>query len=285
MKPAAVPLPDLRPALVSAIARLGKPVSAKELRAKLTGPYKRDLEELARVLEDLAVARQVFVVAGRTRRYAHRDPEEIVGQSVIEALRGGPLTKTEITRRVKKAAPGLDGALPGVLKALVSQGAVREHPKANSKQPLRYGLDPPDPTPFLGKAVKEVQAALRKLAPHGVPLSSLYAALGRALGIERAPAPDPAHGDADDESAVLDALGDLSAREPPGALLSIRALRALRPMAKDRFDRAVLRLADAGRVVLHHHDYPMSLSPAERAELVQDPRGIHYIGIAPRRGP
>jgi hypothetical protein len=37
-------------------------------------------------------------------------------------------------------------------------------------------------------------------------------------------------------------------------------------------------------VSLHHHDYPSSLSPSERDELVLDTHGTHYVGIAPRGG-
>jgi hypothetical protein len=58
----------------------------------------------------------------------------------------------------------------------------------------------------------------------------------------------------------------------------------MQPLDKARFDRAVLRLSEAGKVVIHHHDFPASLPAAERAELVEDSRGTHYIGIAPRRG-
>jgi hypothetical protein len=122
---------------------------------------------------------------------------------------------------------------------------------------------------------------LGKLAPHGVELSSVYAALGRALGIEgAAPIED---GRRDDEGRVLSAVRELASREPPGTLLSVRAVRATVPIEKARFDRAALRLSEAGKIVLHHHDFPASLSPAERAELVEDSRGTHYIGVALRR--
>lgn len=86
-----------------------------------------------------------------------------------------------------------------------------------------------------------------------------------------------------DDAAVLSALHKLASREPSGSLLSVRALRAMQQrIPKPRFDAAVLRLASAGKVVIHHHDFPASLPEAERAELVQDEHNTHYIGIAPR---
>jgi hypothetical protein len=52
---------------------------------------------------------------------------------------------------------------------------------------------------------------------------------------------------------------------------------------KEHFDRLALELSREGIVTLHHHDFPASLSPSERTELVQDERGTHYVGIAIRR--
>lgn len=84
-----------------------------------------------------------------------------------------------------------------------------------------------------------------------------------------------------DESEVLTALRVLASREPSGALLSVRALRRLCSLTKTHFDMVVLRLSRAGRVVLHHHDFPASLPEADRAELIEDERGTYYIGIVP----
>ncbi|TKC94592.1 hypothetical protein [Polyangium fumosum] len=90
--------------------------------------------------------------------------------------------------------------------------------------------------------------------------------------------------DAGDDEAVLSALLKLASREPPGSLLSVRTLRTMQKLPAPRFDAAVLRLSGAGRVILHHHDFPTSLPEAERAKLVRDEHGTHYIGIAPRQG-
>ncbi|MDC3988700.1 hypothetical protein [Polyangium jinanense] len=91
------------------------------------------------------------------------------------------------------------------------------------------------------------------------------------------------NGSGDDE-AVLSALRKLASREPPGSLLSVRTLRTMQKLPAPRFDAAVLRLSRAGKVILHHHDFPTSLPEVERAMLVQDEHGTHYIGIAPRQG-
>jgi len=53
-------------------------------------------------------------------------------------------------------------------------------------------------------------------------------------------------------------------------------------LPKKDFDRAVLSLASQGKVALHHHDFPTSLSQAEREALVQDERGTYYVGVVPK---
>lgn len=268
---------DLRLALRDAVARLGKPASPAELRKALPKPYQRAVAELTRHLAELARDGGLFAVKdGKGFRYSDRDPASVLAPVIRSALREGPLSKKELEARIERASPGFDKIWPNVLAAEVARGAVREHPKAG-KQPLRYGLEPPDPTPFLAKAVKELQALAKKLAPHGVTPGAIHAALGRALGVERAREDGAA-----DEGAVLAALRELASREPPGALLSVRGLRALAPLDKARFDGAVLRLSRAGKVTLHHHDFPSSLPDAERAALIVDEHGVHYVGVAPR---
>jgi hypothetical protein len=54
-------------------------------------------------------------------------------------------------------------------------------------------------------------------------------------------------------------------------------------LEKQLFDRAVLELARQGRLSLHRHDFPSSLSPAERDELVTDGAGAYYVGMALRQ--
>ena len=71
-----------------------------------------------------------------------------------------------------------------------------------------------------------------------------------------------------------------------GALVSLRDLRRsmdFQNVDKSTFDQAVLRLADQGKVALHRHDFPVGLSPEDRAELVTDATGDFYVGIALRQ--
>lgn len=81
-------------------------------------------------------------------------------------------------------------------------------------------------------------------------------------------------------AAVLHALAQLERESPPGALLSVRELRARSDLSKQSFDRAALELAGQGRVSLHAHDHVGALTEAARCALIEDVRGVHYVGIA-----
>lgn len=269
---------ELRLAVHDAVVRLGAPTSPAELRKALPKLYQRPAAELTGVLDALAREGRLFAVkAGKASKYTDRDPASVLPPAIQAALRDGPLDKKQLAARVERAVPGFGGAFAEILVAQIARGAVREHPKAG-KTSARLGLDPPDPTPFLAKVVKDLKALTKQLAPSGVTPNAIYAALGRALGLERAT--DPVA----DETEVRVALRELSSREPPGALLSVRGLRALTSLDKPRFDGAVLRLARDGELTLHHHDFPASLPEVERAALVQDAHGVHYVGVALREG-
>lgn len=83
-----------------------------------------------------------------------------------------------------------------------------------------------------------------------------------------------------DECLLLAALEEADRRRP-GDLHLVRLVRVRAELPKARFDDAALRLSERREIVLHHHDYPGSLSPDKLAELIHDRRaGVYYVGIA-----
>lgn len=91
------------------------------------------------------------------------------------------------------------------------------------------------------------------------------------------------------EARVLAALDAVSKHETSireGAADGLRTVRTVRDfagMSKADFDNAALALASKEKVGLHYHDYPASLSAAQRADMIQDKAGTYYLGIARRR--
>jgi hypothetical protein len=97
---------------------------------------------------------------------------------------------------------------------------------------------------------------------------------------DEARAERPSCEDGSARAAVLDALSRLEQEGPRGALLSVRELRARTVLDKPSFDRAALELAGQGRVSLHAHDHAGALAELDRRALIEDVRGVHYVGIA-----
>lgn len=62
-------------------------------------------------------------------------------------------------------------------------------------------------------------------------------------------------------------------------LVSLTDVRRRASLPQAVFDAAVLELAAEDAIILHQHDHPAGLSPAERAQLVADERGNHFIGL------
>lgn len=79
-------------------------------------------------------------------------------------------------------------------------------------------------------------------------------------------------------NTFLDALRKVTGRSQ--GLISIRDVRKASGLPKAVFDAVALRLAAERAIVLHEHDFPLSLSAAQRAELVEDPRGRVFVGMA-----
>ena len=65
-----------------------------------------------------------------------------------------------------------------------------------------------------------------------------------------------------------------------GALVTFSRLRPQAKLSKQDFDDLLLSLARERLVILHRHDFPDSLSAADRQELVHDGEGTYFIGAA-----
>jgi hypothetical protein len=213
------------------------------------------------------------------------EPSDIES-AIRDALSGGPLSKTEIARRVKPLYRG--GKLDALLGRLVADQKIFAHRKASkrgvlSKAIAAYSLEPAPPPPaaaFLSGVAHGLRAAVNKARARGVSDAALLDELVAMLGLKaQAPAaPDTTM----DAEMTLRELRELSRQEPSGTLIPVRRLRGRSPLDKSRFDAAVLELARAEHVILHHHDLPERLGAEERQALVVDRHGTHYVGIALR---
>ena len=257
--------------------------------SKIKTSLKLPLEMVETALNELVDTGRLYLwQPGMTPYLCLLDPLKTALETILNALAAGPLTEKELVGLLRKRLPGYQ--VTHLKEHLSYSQQVYEYPKCG-KLKIKYGLEPPEPGPYLGKAVQDMTAVQRLLAPFGISLEAIHDALGRELGLEHETG-EPSRerskaeiGSHDAEPLLLKAITRL---QPPGqrrALVSIRELRRSVGLAKSVFDRVVLALALQGKVALHHHDFPSSLSPDERDELVRDEQGTYYVGIVPKETP
>ncbi len=280
---------ELESALCDVLERLGKPAQVTAVRAALPADLQAPPQELRRVLDVLVTRGKLFAVGtARARFYSETDPSEVAARVVVAAVRERARSKVELAKIVKAELPWL-GKIDPVIAQLLAAGKIFAHPQLRQGLPTKaiakYAREPAPSLPperFLDETVRALQKAVRKAEPHGISIRVLLDELRRRFERQIVGGVDAAASTASsaDVQRTFAALQALSAREPGAGLLSLRQLRASLDLEKSRFDSAVLALAQQGRVILHHHDFPGSLSEGERDKLVVDANGTHFVGIA-----
>ncbi|MEW6668709.1 MAG: hypothetical protein AB1512_26150 [Thermodesulfobacteriota bacterium] len=253
---------------------------------RIKGALGLPLELLQPALRDLVGAGRLYIwQPGKTPYYCLLDPEEVAHERILKALADGPLSEKDLAAWVKRSLPGYQ--VRHLRQHVSSIEQVLVHPKYG-KEKIRYGLKPPEPGPYLSRAVLEIVAVQRLLAPFHISLEAIYDALRRQLKIEqRGTTVERVAGEVERSSPAVEQLimEKIPRLQPLGqrrALVSIRELRRSLGLPKGEFDKAVFSLALRGRVALHQHDFPSSLGPAERDELLRDEQGTYYVGIVPK---
>jgi hypothetical protein len=280
--------------LLRSLDQATTPLTARQIRERLTGPYKFPLAELESLLEEHVTAGRVYHYPGLgsagKRRYWTRGSEQFIRESILRMLANRSLPLTDLLRRQRNSIKGLPGmnetALRRLIGQMVAEGALHEWPPLLGSRTARLGAMPPEPRLYLEDAVEKIARKLgvepAALAPS---LDEVRRNLSQSEEAEKtADGADLADGtDLDDK--VVERMLQVKLAATPGAPLPLRELwHSLRAEGcnKSTFDRIVLDLAANYRVALLKHDFPGMLSAADRAELVVDPHGNHYVGIARR---
>jgi hypothetical protein len=252
-------------------------LKASDLKKVLPKAHKKRIDEA------LAIARELVArgaahrwVRGRTERFFADDPIETLDRLLPAVLANGPLAEAEVKKAMVARSPNHKELFKEWWKSARDRRLT--HPAAPSRgsRTKRFGLEP-DPRLALAKVLAALEKILPTLDDAGIDRAHAAAVLVEALGVSQVRGPSRS-----DRDAFLRALDDLTQKSPPGRLLLVRELRAEVPIDKTRFDETALDLAREGAIVLHHHDFPSSLSAEERSELIEDARGTHYVGIALR---
>jgi hypothetical protein len=269
-------------------------VTEKDLQQAADKAFKGFGERAVELAERLSVSGDLYRWSNKTKaRFFEADPNELISSVVTRALSNGPLTEADLARLVVKDAPGASDLFKDWLNSAVNTKLVHPHPPASGSKKKRYGKDVDLRAP-LEKVLADLQKVVAKerLDPRevlnviatelGVSTSSASNGSQQRSSLAEPPRPS-ATSSGTDAQRFLRELDGLAASRKGIALFQMRELRARLDFDKSRFDRLALELSRDGQIILHHHDFPASLSPDERQQLVQDDRGTHYSGIAPRR--
>jgi hypothetical protein len=276
------------------------PLSADELTRKvlqlldegssLTAAALRRALPKAQQGEGLAVARELAargrchrLVKGPKEQFFARDPIATLERLVPTVVGTVALSAKDIKARVESAATGHGQLLSEWLKGAVGRGLLFEQAPRSARGKTKTFSTRPDLRLLLKKSLAGLKAELCKADAAGLSRADVAQFLATEVGASSAGLEAAASGPDVQREQFLRALRQLESTSPPGALLSVRELRADAALDKRQFDAMALALSREGAIVLHHHDHAGALPEAERALLVEDARGTHYVGIALRR--
>ena len=138
--------------------------------SKIKTSLKLPLETVQAALNELVARSRLYLwQPGKTSYYCLSEPCKAALESILNALAAGPLNEKELIGWVRKRLPGYQ--VKDLREHLSGSRQVYEYPKYG-KIKTRYGLQPPEPGPYLGKAMQEITAVQRLLAPFQISLEA-----------------------------------------------------------------------------------------------------------------
>jgi len=285
------PLDVARNAVLAVVQQSEEPVAAGDVARRLKLPFKLSAAEVSRLLEETAGSGHVHTIAPRTAkggpRYWHRDQREFAQRCIVRLLEDkGPQGEAAVKRAVKWLG---GNQFRELIQELIATRTVFVHPPVGTSKKITYGCRPPSPMQYMVKLESALRTVVSQLKAAGVGDDALRQCIlqmaetaGVSLG--RQPSSVAPREPQREEIDLIAAMKRIESGAERGALITARDLRRAAGLGKAEFDRAALELARSGRLVLHQHDYPAGLTPAERDDLIADDRGNYYVGLALRPG-
>ena len=281
-----------RAAALDAIHCADGPLTSRELLKRMVVPLKLTASELTEILNQYVLAGTLHVLPPATAksqaRYWHSDALEFGRRAILRALEA---KGQQVEARLKKEVKGLsDSQFQQIVQDAIAARAIWRHPPLGKTKKQLLGIRPPSPEPYLRQIGTQLTTVIAQLTAVNVAPEELRRALVQMIEAAGIPFANTSASIATNVAVspppTIDLIGLMRRLEPGadrGALVGSRDLRRAAQVDKLAFDRAVLELAQQGRLSLHRHDYAASLSPAERDELVTDGAGAFYVGMALRQ--
>jgi len=198
-------------------------------------------------------------------------PEEIVGETLLEALGTRALSRAEWLKAAKARLKGVPAARwEAAVEELVSSMRVFRHAlRIDGKK-----VEACARAEHRGAFLELYRPMLDRLREEWRRLGATEEQIARFLSDSPSPAAE----------LLFAELKELERQSrPPNYVGALRKRPALAHLGKKEFDRAALALLREGRVYMAPHDHPLRLPEAEREELVSDNEGNFYVSISARR--
>ena len=279
------------------------PLSARQIGVRLRSRYVLSEGDIMALLAgEVALGRVFRYGSAQDPRYWWGDDDAYAQALMARQLAHKPLTAVGLHKHVAARIPAYP--LAGVMRLLehlVGEGRAHRLPGRPRERANRFSVVPPDPKDALQKCVagflQGLDREVVRLEAIGIATVRSYAA-ARELLLGHPLFGGPCHGPPNApgtgpggltgsmlEDHILEVLRGLSRARRHGGLVAVRDLReAIGDRCPDKvaFDAALGGLARSDRVWLYRHDFPASLSPAERAGMVVDGQGNYYNGVSLR---
>jgi len=279
--------PEIRDAILKAIAAAPEPVSVKDLGTLPELGRKVPAKHVQALLADDVNCAKLFQW-GDTKQPAfwHRDPRIEARERILEIAATRVLTPGALSTKAGEPKPKLNlNLVREVQKELIGSALLREAPAAPRSKTTRL-INAKHPEVLEPEIVGLIEALLAKYRLMRPPER-----IRALLAMEAAqPTHAPAPARTDDEESVRDAAEKIFAAMnrialAPGTTVTFYRLRQQAELAdipKHIFDRAALLLQKERRALLAVHDHAAALSAEEREGFVTDGLGKYYVSIYAR---
>lgn len=226
---------------------------------------------------------------GGAVRYWHRDEEQALRDATVR-LTITPLSMAKLTKALAGEVQGADARFAeGVVRDLIGDGRVFEHPPAKAEGAPLYATTPPPPPLawYESKAYKKpfealVKAGQKVMSAGEHPLSEILDELRRQLDPDALHDPTPTSPLSAQQLAELEELilSTVKAQQPV-AMMWLNELRHQMPehFRGWEFDAAVLRLARSHKVRIQQDAAPTERTAQQEAEFVRSEQGDIFTSI------
>jgi hypothetical protein len=300
-------LPETLMVVKKMMDRSVKPLTADEIHQDIPGLYQLKKQDMVRLLQREAgigtIHRWSAGPGSRKERFWRQDETAYFQNRILSTLSRQSLPKNDLLENVKKdAVPCSKSRLTRIvnttLAALIKEKTLFEIPPWGTYKKSRYAVHPPDLKLYLDKTRKEFDRVCRKLKKAGIGAEQLFAAFENMLPVSRT---NPAFSGVNDRKVlrpilpepdvsetVLNRIVNTMIKIVPSAAnqapVWIPDLRGALDLPKITFDRAILTLAEQGKIFLNKHAHPAQMTDPEKETMIADGRGNYYVVAVLREG-